>query len=265
MGASKPTYSIIVTKDLSIGYRSKKQANILAKNIAIDIPTGSLTAVIGINGIGKTSLLKTLSKRLQPLAGTIEIDGATLHKIPSSKLAKTMSLVLTESLAVKTFTVEELVALGRSPYTNWIGRLSKQDHQIVAHALRQTHISHLKHYRCDTLSDGQLQRVMIARALAQDTPLILMDEPTTHLDLYRKIEVMTLLKELCAKQNKTIVFASHELELAIQLCDRMVLMTPDVVHFGSPRELIANNKIGEIFPKDLIDFDAEAGRFVLRK
>lgn len=256
---------LIQTQGLAIGYSHKKQTNVLAKDIDLEIPRSSLTAVVGINGIGKTTLLKTLSKRLQPLAGTILLENKPLETYNTKQLATSMSLVLTEGMAVKTFTVEELVALGRSPYTNWIGKLAPKDLDSIQKALRQTHISHLKRRRCDTLSDGQLQRVMIARALAQDTPLILMDEPTTHLDLYRKIEVLNLLKELTIKSGKTIVFATHELELALQLCDRMVLLTPDTVHFGSPTELITNQAIEKIFPKDLIDFDAEAGRFVLRK
>ena len=256
---------ILATNDLYIGYRSKKRASIVAKDINIQLNQGELIGLVGANGIGKSTLLRTLASIQPPLDGTITLAGNSLAHYKSVELAKTMSLVLTEQLVSKNLTVFELVALGRQPYTNWVGSFSNQDRAITHLALEQTKIAELKDRKCYELSDGQLQKVMIARALAQDTNLIILDEPTTHLDMYHKAYILKLLQELSRETNKTILFSSHEIDLAIQLCDTMIVMTPEQVFIDTPCNLISQGVFDDLFPKDLIGFDEKTGNFRVKK
>ena len=174
-------------------------------------------------------------------------------------------MVLTEPPASKNLTVLEMVALGRQPYTNWIGSLDPEDISIIENALIQTNIQQLKNKKCYELSDGQLQKAMISRALAQDTNIIILDEPTTHLDMYHKAYILKLLKTLAKETNKTILFSSHEIELAIQLCDRMIVMTDSEVISDDPCNLISRGIFNQLFPKDMIAFDDKTGSFRVKK
>lgn len=261
----KNQHIILKTKDLSIGYASKKAKTIVASNINIELKKGTLVGLIGANGIGKSTLLRTLTHVQNPLSGQIFINDTDLLKYASIDLAKAMSLVLTEPLASKNLSVLELVALGRQPYTNWVGNLSKNDIEVVNTALKQTNIADLKHKKCFELSDGQLQKVMIARALAQDTDLIILDEPTTHLDMYHKAYILKLLQKLAKETNKTILFSSHEIDLAIQLCDNLIVMTDTEVVSDEPCNLIIKGTFETLFPKDLIAFDENTGSFRIKK
>ena len=199
------------------------------------------------------------------LGGHIFINKKELSKYAALDLAKVMSLVLTEQITSKNLSILELVALGRQPYTNWIGSISKKDITIVNKALNQTNIQNLKYKKCFELSDGQLQKVMISRALAQDTDLIILDEPTTHLDMYHKAYILKLLQKLAKETNKTILFSSHEIDLAIQLCDNLIVMTDNNVVSDEPCKLIKNGVFESLFPKDLIAFDEKAGSFRVKK
>jgi len=157
--------------------------------------------------------------------------------------------------------VLELIALGRQPYTNWLGTLTEKDKEKILQAIQATEVEPLKHRKCYELSDGQLQRVMIARALAQDTPIIILDEPTTHLDIYHRAYILTLLKNLAATTQKTILFSTHEIDLAIQLCDKMIVMDQETTYFNDPCTLITQNRFSSLFPNDLIAFDEKTGSF----
>ncbi|WJJ97909.1 ABC transporter ATP-binding protein [Algibacter luteus] len=256
---------ILKTKDLSIGYTSKKSKTLVASNINIELKKGTLVGLIGANGIGKSTLLRTLTNVQNPLSGEVYINNTNLLKYAAIDLAKVLSLVLTEPVASKNMSVLELVALGRQPYTNWIGSLSKRDLEIINKALNQTNITGLKHKKCFELSDGQLQKVMITRALAQDTDLIILDEPTTHLDMYHKAYILKLLQRLAIETNKTILFSSHEIDLAIQLCDQLVVMTKTGVVSDAPCNLIKKGTFETLFPKDLIAFDEKTGSFRVKK
>ena len=256
---------ILKTEELSIGYASKKAKTIVASDINIDLHQGELVGLIGANGIGKSTLLRTLTNVQNPLSGVIRINEKNIATYNALDLAKIMSLVLTESVPSKNLSVFELVALGRQPYTNWVGNLSEHDMAIVNDALNQINITDLKHKSCFELSDGQLQKVMIARALAQDTDLIILDEPTTHLDLYHKAYILKLLKRLVQETNKTILFSSHEIDLAIQLCDRLIVMSKDHVITDTPCNLISKGVFNNLFPKDLILFDEKTGSFRVKK
>lgn len=256
---------ILKTKDLSIGYTSKKSKTVVASSINIELKKGTLVGLIGANGIGKSTLLRTLTNVQNPLSGEVYINNTNLLKYAAIDLAKVLSLVLTEPVASKNMSVLELVALGRQPYTNWIGSLSKRDLEIINKALNQTNITELKHKKCFELSDGQLQKVMVTRALAQDTDLIILDEPTTHLDMYHKAYILKLLQRLAIETNKTILFSSHEIDLAIQLCDQLVVMTKTGVVSDAPCNLIKKGTFETLFPKDLIAFDEKTGSFRVKK
>jgi len=256
---------ILKTDALTIGYKTKKEETIIASNINIALKKGELIGLVGANGIGKSTLLRTLAKIQNKLSGTMELNEQALENYSNIDLAKTLSLVLTEAVSSKNLTIYELVALGRQPYTNWVGNLSEVDKDIVNRAISQTNISDLKDKKCFELSDGQLQKAMIARALAQDTAVIILDEPTTHLDMYHKAYILKLLQKLVKETGKTILFSSHEIDLAIQLCDKMVVLTPKGVVSDTPSNLIVRGTFNDLFPKDLIAFDEITGSFRVKK
>ena len=256
---------MLQAKDLSIGYKNKKNITCIAENINLSLHKGSMVCLLGKNGIGKSTLLRTLAKIQNKLSGTMELNEQALENYSNIDLAKTLSLVLTEAVSSKNLTIYELVALGRQPYTNWVGNLSEVDKDIVNRAISQTNISDLKDKKCFELSDGQLQKAMIARALAQDTAVIILDEPTTHLDMYHKAYILKLLQKLVKETGKTILFSSHEIDLAIQLCDKMVVLTPKGVVSDTPSNLIARGTFNDLFPKDLIAFDEITGSFRVKK
>lgn len=263
--AEKNQHIILKTEDLSIGYTSKKEQTRVASNINIELHKGELVGLVGGNGIGKSTLLRTLTKVQDALSGSVSINGKNIKQFPALDLAKVMSLVLTEQTMSKNLSVYELVALGRQPYTNWVGNLSENDLTVINTALIQTNIIELKNKRCFELSDGQLQKVMIARALAQDTDLIILDEPTSHLDMYHKAYILKLLQKLAHETGKTILFSSHEVDLAIQLCDTMIVMTETHVITSTPCNHILKGTFETLFPKDLITFDAKTGSFRVEK
>ena len=261
----KDQHIILKTEDLAIGYASKKKRIIIASNIDIELHKGEFVGLVGGNGIGKSTLLRTLTKVQNELKGDVFINEKSIKQYHTLELAKVMSLVLTEHMMSKNLSVFELVALGRQPYTNWVGNLSENDIAIINKAINQTNIEDLKHKKCFELSDGQLQKVMIARALAQDTNLIILDEPTSHLDMYHKAYILKLLQKLAKETGKTILFSSHEVDLAIQLCDKLIVMTEKNVVSDTPCNLILNETFESLFPKDLIAFDEKTGSFRVNK
>ncbi len=257
------TNNILSTSNLSIGYTAKKEKNYIAQNIDLQLQSGKLVALIGANGIGKSTLLRTLTAIQKPLSGTIFLNEKEIQTYNSLELAQKLSLVLTEKLPPSNLTVFELIALGRQPYTNWVGKLSEEDNVKIQEAMQLTQISHLatkKHYE---ISDGQLQKALIARALAQDTPLIILDEPTTHLDLLHKVAVFKLLKKLAHETQKCILFSTHDIDMAIQLSDEIILMTPERVVQDQPCNMITKGIFNTLFNDEHIVFDAEKGKFVI--
>lgn len=251
--------------NLSIGYKTKKQTISVTKDISFKLAAGELTAIVGVNGIGKSTLLRTLCQVQPKLSGGISLNGKPMAFYSQTVLATYISIVLTEPIASKNMTVYELVALGRQPYTNWLGTLSPADIEKVEEALQMLELVDFKDKKCHELSDGQLQRVLIARALAQDTSLIMLDEPTTHLDLYHKVQILKLLKNIAHRTNKTIVFTSHEIDMAIQLCDKILLLDSKSNPFGKPCELIEQKAFEKLFPEDTVTFDANTGSFRVQK
>ncbi|SFU71132.1 iron complex transport system ATP-binding protein [Pustulibacterium marinum] len=247
--------------NLSIGYLHKKEKTTLAKNINFQLAKGNLIALVGPNGIGKSTLLKTICGTLKPLQGTINIQQKSIHTYDATALSKVLSIVFTESIPPSNLTVAEIIALGRQPYTNWIGTLSTADKAKVKEVLQLLRLESLATRKCTELSDGQLQKVLLGRALAQDTDIIVLDEPTTHLDVYHKAYIMKLLKEVAHTTQKTILFSTHEVTLAIQLCDQMMVLTADDFVIDQPCNLITEGSFAKLFPEDLIVFDAATGSF----
>jgi len=255
---------VLKTESLSIGYQTKKDKTVVAENINFELGKGELIGLIGANGIGKSTLLKTITKSQKSLGGTIYVNGKSLDKVSNMTLAKEMSVVLTENVSQTNLSVYELIALGRQPYTNWIGTLSSEDELKTTAAIEAIQITDLMHKKCFELSDGQLQKVMLARALAQDTDIIVLDEPTTHLDLYHKVSVLKLLQKLAKETQKTILFSTHEINVTLSLCDKVIVMKEAVTHFGSPQQLIEEKAFDDLFPEDLVVFDSKTSSFQIK-
>jgi iron complex transport system ATP-binding protein len=254
---------ILQASKISIGYSHKKENSVVASNIDLSLEKGKLVALIGANGIGKSTLLRTITGIQKTISGTVLLNGINIHELNPLTLAQNLSVVLTEKLPPSNLTVFELIALGRQPYTNWIGKLTQIDIEKVKDAMKLTQIGHLatkKHYE---ISDGQLQIVLIARALAQDTPLIILDEPTTHLDLLHKVALFKLLKKLTHEAGKCILFSTHDIDMAIQLSDEMIIMTPETVLQDEPCNFIAKGSFNTLFKDEHIVFDSEKGKFMI--
>ncbi len=248
---------------LEIGYVFRKRVKTVAKNINFQIGSGDLVAIVGANGSGKSTLLRTLAGVQRPLGGNIKVNGKEVKNHSPLELARKLSLVLTEQLPSRNLRVNELVVLGRQPYTNWLGTLTHKDITVVEEVIEQLNLGSYVQTPCYELSDGQLQRVMIARALAQDTLLVLLDEPTTHLDIYHKAYILKLLRKVAHETQRTMVFSTHEIDLAIQLCDHMLVMGSEEVVFGTPEQLIGKGSFNQLFPEDLVHFDVTTKTFKL--
>ena len=255
---------LLSASNLSIGYTTKKEVNCIAQNINLALESGKLISLIGANGIGKSTLLRTLTGIQQPLSGTVLLNEKEIQNYAPIELAQNLSVVLTEKLPPSNLTVFELVALGRQPYTNWIGTLSTNDLEKINLAMQLAQIAHFAHKKHYEISDGQLQKVLIARALAQDTPVIILDEPTTHLDLLHKVSLFKLLKKLASETQKCILFSTHDMDLAIQLSDEMIVMTEENVIQEQPCNLILKGVFDSLFKEDAIIFDKEKGKFIIQ-
>lgn len=257
--------SILSAENLSIGYHQKKDQKVIANEMNLAIQEGSFTAVIGQNGIGKSTLLRTLSNVQKPLEGTVFINQKPSYAFSHQELAKTISLVLTERIPESQLTVFELVALGRQPYTNWIDRLSNDDLEKIQWAIEKTNLEALQDRLFYELSDGQLQRVLIARALAQDTQIIILDEPTAHLDMHQTITIFELLHQLTLTTQKTILISTHEINLATKMCDELILLSENKIYSGTTASLIAQNAFETLFTSEIVKFNRTLEQFVITK
>lgn len=255
---------VIATKNLNIGYFSKNSNTVIAQNINLTFKAGNLIALIGANGVGKSTLLRSLTGIQKPLSGEILLDQKPIQSYNPLELAQNLSVVLTEKLPPSNLTVYELVALGRQPYTNWVGKLTRLDAEKITQAIELTEIQEIVHKKHFEISDGQLQKVLVARALAQDTPLIVLDEPTTHLDLHHKVSLFKLLKKLALETGKCILFSTHDIDLAIQLSDEMVVMSHNNLIQDQPCNLIAKGIFNSLFQDPNIIFDNEKGKFIFK-
>lgn len=252
----------IELQNLSIGYITKKERKVVAEGITANIQSGELTCLLGANGIGKSTLLRTLSAFQPKLAGEVFVQGKEIASYTEKQLSTLLSVVLTEKCDVKNMSARELIGLGRSPYTGFWGTLTEDDKQMVDKAISLVKIENLANRMVDTLSDGERQKVMIAKALAQDTPIIFLDEPTAFLDFPSKVEIMQLLHRLSRKTNKTIFLSTHDLELALQIADKIWLIDKQSsVTIGTPEDLSLSGKLSSFFARKGIIFDEESGLF----
>lgn len=251
---------LLHTQNLTVGYYERKRQLPILKDVNIAISRGELVCLMGQNGIGKSTLLRTLSGVQPPLSGDVLIEGMNIHDWSRVERAKKISLVLTERFGTGNLSVEDIVTMGRYPFVGLDIRLSLMDQEVINQAIDQVGIRGLMNQKAHKLSDGQLQKVMIARALAQDGDIIILDEPTAHLDLNNRVMIMRLLKSLAAKTNKVILMATHELDLALQTADRLLLADRDgSLVEGIPEDLVLNGTLDRVF--DLKGYDLKTGKY----
>lgn len=252
--------------NVSIGYPGKRGPGIIQSGLTLEADKGEMIALIGKNGCGKSTLLRSIAC-LQPiLEGVIRLDGSNLAEMSATNRARRVSVVLTGQEATASFTVRELISIGRDPYTGWLGSLSEEDNRVISQAITMTYLDGFEERNIHELSDGERQRVFIARALAQDTPVILLDEPTSHLDLPNRINSMLLLQKLAREAGKTIFISTHELETAMQVADKLWLMEKGKgVAVGVPEDMVLNGDFDTVFHHPSYEFDKEYGSFVVQK
>lgn len=255
---------VIEGVNLSIGYKNHKhkEDQKLHHNLSFKLLKGELVCLLGANGSGKSTLLRTLGKMQPPLEGTVSIFNKQLYQYQHKELAQLVGVVLTDKSASGGFTVREVVELGRYPYTGFFGQLNKEDNKVIERALNDVGISHKADNFLADLSDGERQKVMIAKALSQECPIILLDEPTAFLDIESRIEIMSLLHDLAHKQNKTILLSTHDVDLAFLLSDRLWLLSKEIgLINGVPEDIILSGTIDRFFSNNKIAFNKYSGSF----
>ena len=245
---------MIQLEALTLGYGQQ----ILLDHVSANLDGGGLIALLGRNGSGKSTLLRATAGLGTIKSGRILLAGKDLAELRPEELARTVSFVTTEKVRIPNLKCRDVVALGRAPYTNWVGRLQPQDREIVAKSLALLDMSAYAERTMDQMSDGECQRIMIARALTQDTPIILLDEPTSFLDL------PILLQKLAHKQNKCILFSTHELDIALTLCDSIALIDHPHLHYLPTRQMINSGHIERLFHNETITFDPKELRIRVR-
>ncbi|MCE1202103.1 MAG: ABC transporter ATP-binding protein [Bacteroidia bacterium] len=262
---SRPQEVIRCSK-LSIGYQNGSQKKIVLSDIEAVFGRGDLAAIAGLNGSGKSTLLKTITGLLKPLEGDVFLFGKKITTYHQAELARTIGLVLTDRPDDYYLTVYETVAAGRSPHTGFWGRLNADDRRIIEQSLNYVGVSHLKLRLLNSISDGERQKVMIAKALAQDTPIIILDEPAAFLDFPSKIELMQLLRQLAEEQHKTILFSSHDLDLIIRTADKVWLVGNNApIVQGAPEILLKTNAFARSFGNSRLTYDPALGHFQVHK
>ena len=251
---------LIETKKLCLGYSN---ADILLENLDLKIYSGEMIALMGKNGCGKSTLLKSLSNIIEPIDGEILLDGSNLLDISNKELSKIVSVVLTDKLTLSNMTVLEVVSLGRSPYTNFWGTLKNQDNEKIDEAINYVGLNDSKATMFETLSDGQKQKVMIAKALAQNPKILLMDEPTSFLDIQSKIEILAILKEVVKKKKISVLFSTHDWELVLEIANRVwIIDNAGKLFYGLPEDLILSGNVEDKFNLLNFSFEYESGRFL---
>lgn len=260
---------LLLTKNLCIGYHGRAnnlinrvEAKKIAGPINLELYAGKLVCLLGANGAGKSTLIKTLSGIQVPLSGQVFIEDKPISKLSPQELATKLSLVLTETVRSWNLDVYSLISLGRFPYTGWLGKLSDEDLAIINFAIEAVNLLDFINRKVDELSDGEKQRVMLARALVQDTGLIILDEPTAHLDIPNRISLMGLLHTLSREQHKAILISTHELDLALQIADEIWLFDGNGnLITGTPEELVMNDHFSSVFDKKGTLYDKSTGVF----
>ena len=252
--------TVISAQDLCIGYRTGKKEKRVHEHLSFELHAGELTCLLGANGAGKSTLLRTLSASQPALEGDLLMMGKSLSDYSEKERSRTIGVVLTDKTFAGGLSVYELVALGRQPHTGFFGRLTKEDKRIVEEAMENVGIAHKAKSYTAELSDGERQKVMIAKALVQECPLILLDEPTAFLDVVSRIEIMHLLHRLAVEQNKAILLSTHDIEQALVLADKLWLLTKGKgLRCGVTEDIILNHHMDELFTHKDIRFDYDHG------
>lgn len=249
---------LLQTNNLNIGYKN----HVVQADLCLSLQEGQMVCMLGKNGCGKSTLLRTLAGLQPSLGGSVLMKGKESDRLSTRQRAQLFSLVLTDRIENSNMTVWDVVSLGRFPHNNWLGQLSENDHTLINDAINKVKLREKSHTYIHCLSDGERQRAMIARALAQDTPIILMDEPTAHLDLPNRVDTMLLLRDLAHSTNKTILLSTHELDLALQTADQIWLMSPqEGIMTGIPEDLVLEGAFQKAFQADSFIFNPANGNF----
>lgn len=248
-------------KGLTLGYFHQKAKKKILDDLDFQLFSGELTCLLGPNGVGKSTLIKAIMGQITPWKGEIFLRNQTIQNFNTEELAKEISVVLTDPIFPGNMTVGQLVALGRTPHTGWSGKLNSTDREIVEKALSDTKITYLRDERLSEISDGQRQKAMIARALAQDGKLMILDEPTAHLDLVNRFEIMELLRDIAAQKGKAVLVVTHDLDIAIETADRFWLLNCGMpLISGKPEDLIISGRINQLLPGDKYRFSIARGK-----
>ncbi len=251
------------TRDLSVGYKTgRRRSTVIVSSINVRLSHGEFVCLLGPNGAGKSTLLRTIARMQPSISGQTLIQGTDLSALPGQQLAKLLSVVLTDRLSITRLTGYDLVSLGRFPHTGWSGRLSAEDRQIVGWAIEVTHSEHLANRDVSEMSDGERQRIMIGRALAQKPSVMLLDEPTAFLDLPTRVEITGLLRRLAREADLAVLMSTHDLDLAIRSADTLWLMQAEgSVAVGAPEDLVLDGALEGTFGTPELTFDSELGGF----
>lgn len=254
---------IIYTKSLSAGYRKRKSVTTVLRNVDLELHEGELVSLLGANGAGKSTLIRTICGLQPALSGRVMVGDKDVEHLTPRQLSKTIALVTTERTFAGGLTVSELVGLGRHPHTGFLGRLDEHDRQIVATAIKKVGISHKSESYVAELSDGERQKVMIAKALAQEAPVIILDEPTAFLDVASRVEVLQLLHDLARNERRTILISSHDIQQSMALSDRLWIVSDSgEIVSGVTEDLILADKISLLFTNRNVAFDPTTGDFL---
>ncbi len=257
---------MLAIDQLEIGYRSPLGPKSVAKNISLRLEAGEFVCLLGPNGAGKSTLMRTIAGMQPALSGTVALDGIDVRTLTANQRAARLSVVLTERVTAGLLTGYAMACLGRYPHTGWFGKLNEADHEAVRRALRLARAEAFSERFVGELSDGERQRVMMARALAQEPRLMILDEITAFLDLPRRIEMMTLLRDLAHDGNRTVLISTHDLDLALRTADRIWLMRADgTLSTGAPEDLVLNGSFATAFAEEGIAFDPMRGAFSFRQ
>ncbi|NLO01276.1 MAG: ABC transporter ATP-binding protein [Bacteroidales bacterium] len=252
--------------DLSVGYKQQRGVPVEVLNrLNFSAAHGEMVALIGSNGTGKSTLLRTIAGFQPWLAGDVRVGGKSIRSMGIKEMAQIISFVSTENIRVPNMTVFDLVAYGRFPYTNWMGSLTEDDRAVINSAIGMVGIKKLAHRSVLHISDGERQRAMIARALAQDTPVIILDEPTAYLDVSNKYEIFHLLQVMAADRNKTIILSTHDLNIAFREVDKLWMITENFSSQGAPEDAALKGWLDQLFQNEHIGFDTVEGGFFFKK
>jgi len=252
---------ILKAENLSIGYKSSKRDNILATSLNFKLYAGELVSILGPNGVGKSTLIKTILGEIKPLSGDIFLENQSIQHFKAKDFSSRIAVVLTEKIRLASLTVRQLVELGRIPHTNWLGKLTEEDQKHIDYAISSTQIKFIEKSPLSQISDGQLQKTMIARALAQNGDIIILDEPAAHLDLISRFEVMQLLQHIAKEKNKAILVVTHDLENAIETSDKIWMMQcGQELISGTPEDLVLNGSINQLFGSHPMKLDVHSGK-----